>query len=235
MKIERFGLIFALAAGLSVAGAVYAQDTTPAVPEAAAEAEAPAEQAPADDAAADDAPVDDAAADNAPADDAGTGTEDTVEAPTGDPAASEVVEMVRDTFGAWEVRCTPDQRNCFMYQLASDAQNNPVAEVSLLKLPENGDAVAGVTMVTPLGTQLTTGIALQIDNGEGRQYPFNWCSQVGCFARFGLTQQTINAMKRGKSSTITLASVAAPETPLKLNLSLTGFTAAFDSLEGPAK
>jgi invasion protein IalB len=225
MKIERFGLIFALAAGLSVAGAVYAQDTTTAAPEAAAEAEAPAAEAPADDAAADDAP----------AADAGTGTEDNAEAPTGDPAASEVVEMVRDTFGAWEVRCTPDQKNCFMYQLASDAQNNPVAEVSLLKLPENGDAVAGVTMVTPLGTQLTTGIALQIDNGEGRQYPFNWCSQVGCFARFGLTQQTINAMKRGKSGKITLASVAAPETPLSLTLSLTGFTAAYDSLEHPAK
>ena len=98
------------------------------------------------------------------------------------------MEVVRDTFGAWEVRCAPAGDDCFMHQLARDAAENPVAEVSVLKLPEVADAVAGVTVVTPLGTLLPQGLSLQVDGGQGRAYPFGWCSQVGCFARFGLDE-----------------------------------------------
>ena len=104
----------------------------------------------------------------------------------GAPAQPEVMEIVKDTFGDWQVRCAPDGDECFMYQLAVDQAKNPVAEVSILKLPEQSEADAGVTVVTPLGTLLTTGVIVEIDGGEKRQYPFAWCSQVGCFARFGL-------------------------------------------------
>lgn len=145
----------------------------------------------------------------------------------------EVMEVVKDTFGDWQIRCAPDGNECFMYQLALDAQKNPVAEVSILKLPEAAEADAGVTIVTPLGTLLPQGVVLQVDAGEKRQYPFAWCSQVGCFARFGLTKPAIDGMKRGKGGTISLVSIAAPQTPVTLNLSLSGFTAAYDSLAVP--
>jgi invasion protein IalB len=143
------------------------------------------------------------------------------------------MEIVKDTFGDWQVRCAPDGDECFMYQLASDERKNPVAEVSILKLPEQSEAAAGVTVVTPLGTLLTTGVILQVDSGEKRQYPFAWCSQVGCFARFGLTKPSIDVLKRGKAGEITLVSVGRPDHPVVLDLSLSGFTAAFDSLETP--
>ena len=98
------------------------------------------------------------------------------------------MEIVRDTFGDWQVRCAPEGNECFMYQLALDESKNPVAEVSVLKLPDQSEAAAGVTIVTPLGTLLPHGVVVQIDAGEQRQYPFAWCSQVGCFARFGLAK-----------------------------------------------
>jgi invasion protein IalB len=144
------------------------------------------------------------------------------------------MECLRDKFGDWEVRCAPDGKECFMYQLALDQQKNPVAEVSILKLPEAAEADAGVTVVTPLGTLLTAGVMLQVDGGERRQYPFAWCSQIGCFARFGLAKPSLDGMKRGKAGTITLVSVGAPQAPVTLALSLSGFTAAYDSLEVPA-
>ena len=128
------------------------------------------------------------------------------------PQQPQVMEIVKDTFGDWQVRCAPDGNECFMYQLALDAQKNPVAEVSILKLPEASEAEAGVTVVTPLGTLLTNGLVLQIDGGETRQYPFVWCSQVGCFSRFGLAKVSIDAMKRGKAGKISLVSVGAPQT-----------------------
>jgi invasion protein IalB len=143
------------------------------------------------------------------------------------------MEIVRDKFGDWEIRCAPEGNECFMYQLALDAQQNPVAEVSILKLPEQAEATAGVTVVTPLGTLLTAGVIMQIDTGEKRQYPFAWCSQVGCFARFGLDRGGVDAMKRGNAANVTLISVGSPETPVTLALSLSGFTAAYDALEVP--
>jgi invasion protein IalB len=143
------------------------------------------------------------------------------------------MEIVRDTFGDWQVRCAPEGDECFMYQLALDPDKNPVAEVSILKLPEVAEAAAGATVVTPLGTLLTNGVVLQIDGGETRQYPFAWCSQVGCFSRFGLAETSIEAMKRGKVAKMSLVSIAAPEKPVLLDLSLKGFTDAYNSLATP--
>ena len=37
----------------------------------------------------------------------------------------EVMEIVRDTFGDWQVRCAPEGNECFMYQLALDAAEEP--------------------------------------------------------------------------------------------------------------
>lgn len=148
-------------------------------------------------------------------------------------AIQEPAEVVRDTFGSWEVRCIADGSDCFMYQLALDADDNPVAEVSMLKLPSGGDAQAGVTVVTPLGTLLPEGVTLQIDGGERRSFPFTWCSQVGCFARFGLNEAAIGTMKRGNVANMTVVSIGDPEAPISVQVALDGFTSAYDSLEAP--
>jgi invasion protein IalB len=198
-----------------------------AAPDTAPEDAAPAAEAPEDAAPAADAPAAAGTAAEAPS----AGGQDPA---TGDPAGPEVMEIVRDTFGDWQVRCSVEGTECFMYQLALDAQGNPVAEFSMLKLPEGGEAAAGATVVTPLGTLLTQGIVIQVDSGERRQYPFAWCSQVGCFARFGLDTPSLTGMKRGSTGTITLVSVGQPEQPVNLNLSLSGFTAAYDSLAVPS-
>jgi invasion protein IalB len=215
---------------------VLAQDATGPAVETPAEAPAATEsQTPPADASPTDAPPADAPAAQTGA--APAPAADGAAAPTtgaGDPAQPEVMEIVKATYDDWQVRCAPDGNECFMYQLALDQEDNPVAEVSIVKLPASSDAAAGVTVVSPLGTLLTTGVVMQIDSGEKRQYPFAWCSQVGCFARFGLAQQGVDAMKRGNASTLSLVSVNRPDAPVVLAVSLKGFTAGFDSLETPA-
>ncbi len=200
---------------------VAAQDAPAADAEPAATPEAPAET-PAETPA--EAPA---------AEDAGEAAAPATPSAAGDPAGPEVLEVVRDTFGDWQVRCAPDGDECFMYQLAMDDENNPVAEFSLLRLPAGSEAVAGVTVVTPLGTLLPPGLGIQVDTNEMRQYPFAWCSQVGCFSRFGLDEPAISTMKRGRAGRMTLLAVGAPDEPVVLDLSLTGFTAAYDSLSVP--
>lgn len=211
-----------LIAGLTLAlagTAALAQETGTSGDAAAEPAQAPETEAPAAEAPAAEAP----AAEAAPAAPAG-----------GEPAAApteEILEVVKATHGDWEVRCAPEGADCFMYQLAMDSENNPVAEFSLVRLAEGAGAAAGATVVSPLGTLLPAGVELQIDDGEARRYPFTWCSQVGCFARFGVDDAAITAMKAGTVAKAVLVSVAAPDRPLLLEVSLTGFTAAYDSLE----
>ena len=171
MQPIRFRLILA-ALGLALAAPVTAQETAapaeqtspaapadrrPPRPAPSAAAPAPEAPAPAAEAPQGTAPAEGTApaAGTVPASEpAANGAAAPGANGAGNPAKPEVMEIVRDTFGDWQVRCAPDGKECFMYQLALDQEKNPVAEVSILKLPEQAEAAAGVTVVTPLGTLL---------------------------------------------------------------------------------
>lgn len=148
------------------------------------------------------------------------------------PADNPQDNLTIEAFGDWEVRCDAASGNCFMYQLARDADLNPVSEMTIVPLPEGGEAALGVTVITPLGTMLNEGVVMQIDSGTARQYPFNWCTRSGCYARFGLTPGEVNSMKAGATARLRLLSVSAPDQPVILQLSLRGFTAAHSRLLG---
>jgi invasion protein IalB len=144
---------------------------------------------------------------------------------------------VREKHGNWEVRCTKveEAEKCNLYHLLGDGQGNSVAEMNIEILPAGGQAAAGVTLITPLGTLLTAQLGWRIDSGKTRRYPYSWCESGGCIARFGLTKGDIASMKKGANGKLTLVSVVAPDKPIVLELPLTGFTAAFNSIPAPAK
>jgi len=144
-------------------------------------------------------------------------------------------EVVKATFGDWEVRCTNGGNTCFMYQLVLKDDGTPIAELSMVKLPLGSEAVAGVTLVAPLGTLLTQGVQMQVDDADASQYPFSWCTRPGCFARFGITDLVLNSMKSGQKITVALFSIADGQTPVTASASLKGFTEAFDSLDAPTQ
>lgn len=144
----------------------------------------------------------------------------------GKPYTSEVI-------GAWEMRCIKTEEEtdpCQMYQLVNDVDGNPVAEVSLFRLPDGGKAVAGATVVVPLETSLTNQLTISVDGGKGRRYPFAFCNQVGCYVRLGLTAPDITAFKRGNEAVITIVPALAPDQKVPLTLSLEGFTAGYDKV-----
>ncbi len=196
-----------------------ATDTTPAET-TAGETDAGAEDTATDEAATEDTATDGSATDAGAADGAATAA-----------TAADLPDTLDiETFGDWELRCDTASGGCFMYQLASDPQGNPVSELTLVQLPEEGEAVAGVTAITPLGTLLNEGLVMQVDQGQARQYPYNWCTRSGCFARFGLTQAEVNSLKAGNVARLRLLSASAPDQPVILEVSLTGFTAAYEAL-----
>ncbi|MCU0909496.1 MAG: invasion associated locus B family protein [Rhodobacteraceae bacterium] len=207
----RSRLLAALALALLPAAAL-AQDTAPAT--GAPATEAPATEAPA---------------------------ADTVAPPAGDLSLGETVNgepQVGDTYvadvqGDWEVRCvrTEDGKDpCQLYQLLQDEAGNAVAEIGMFALPEGQQAAAGATIITPLETLLMQQVTIAVDGGTAKRYPFTFCSQIGCFARVGFTADEVAAFKRGRQATLTIFPAAAPDQPVNLTISLSGFTAGYDAV-----
>ena len=210
-------LMIGAALGAFVATGAIAQTATetPAEP-------APAAEAPAADAPAAEAPAADAAAE--------TDANRTDGLSTG----SDVVE-VGSTYkvsdhGDWELRCIKAEEGqedvCQMYQLLMDGEGTAVAEVSLFRLPEGGEAKAGATIVVPLETSLPQQLTIDVDGNAARRYPYSFCNSVGCYARIGLTADDVARFKNGNAANVTIIPAFQQDQVVALKLSLTGFTAA---------
>lgn len=142
---------------------------------------------------------------------------------------------LRSTHADWTVRCIRTEEGrpdpCELYQLMTDEDDNAVAEVTMIPL-QNGEVAAGATLIAPLETDLMHGLGLGVDNAEARGYPFSFCAPVGCISRMGFTPDELAAMKRGNKAVVTLLPFGAdPEQPVRLDMSLSGFTAAFAEVE----
>ncbi|MEM6374576.1 MAG: invasion associated locus B family protein [Pseudomonadota bacterium] len=138
----------------------------------------------------------------------------------------------RETNGDWELRCirTADGESepCQMYQLMSDSEGTPVADISIFRLPEGGRAVAGATIVVPLETSLPQQLTMQVDSNPARRYPYAFCNTIGCFSRVGLVAEEVAAFRAGNAAQLTIVPALAPDQTVQLTMSLTGFTASFD-------
>jgi invasion protein IalB len=140
------------------------------------------------------------------------------------------------TFEAWEQRCVRTESGvdpCQLYKLLTDADGNSVAEFTVFGLPAGteGPAVAGATFIAPLETLLTSGMRLQIDEGQSKVYPFTFCAEIGCVVRLGFTAEEVAAMKKGANAVITIVPFVAPDQNVTLTVSLKGFTAGLEAVD----
>lgn len=141
----------------------------------------------------------------------------------------------REVHGDWNIVCVEsgtDEDPCSMGQIMVASDGQPLAEISLFRIEEAGaQAVAGATIVVPLETLLPEGLTISIDEGKGKRYGYDFCNQIGCYARIGLTQQDIDALKKGSTGLLTLKPAMAPEKTIEIEMSLKGFTAAYDVVD----
>jgi len=140
---------------------------------------------------------------------------------------------VRETHGDWEIRCVRSEGEadpCRMLQNLEGEDGNAV--FSMFSLPDGGRAVAGASIAVPLMTLLTEQLGISVDGGVPKRYEFSWCDPEGCYARVGFTQEDIDAFKSGATATVSLVWAVDPDRRILVPMSLTGFTSAFDSLNG---
>ena len=165
--------------------------------------------------------------DATPAPEAEAATTEAAETPDQE---AENKEEIMAVHGDWQVRCRTDDSNCFMYQLARDSRDAPVAEVSIQPVKQDDGVVAGITVITPLRSFLPKGLTVQIDSSKQDQYPYLWCATVGCFVQYGLNEAGLNRYKRGGKARLTVFPSEARNVPVILDVSLIGFTAAFNDV-----
>ena len=106
----------------------------------------------------------------------------------------------------------------------------PMMEFRIVSLKDRDNVIAGVTVTTPLRTLLPEGLSLQIDTGNRQRYQFAMCDVTGCFVRFGLTENGLDAFRRGNQANVQIVSADRRDAPVILNVSLKGFTAAYKDL-----
>jgi len=146
---------------------------------------------------------------------------------------------VEATFRDWQIVCSPvienQPRQCEMYQLLRDPTGAPIAEISIAALPLGAEFAAGATVTTPLETFLPTGLGFFVGampaDGQIRVEGFRVCTVVGCVVRMGLSQEEVDSMKSGSTATLMIAPFVAVDQPVQINVSLAGFTAAYDDLQ----
>lgn len=139
---------------------------------------------------------------------------------------------IKETFDDWSLRCirTEDGADpCQMYQLLKDTSGNPVAEMTIVSLPEGSQAALGATIITPLETLLIEQLSLTIDTGKPAVYPFSFCTQMGCVVRIGFTVEEVERLRKGNKASIAITPLAKPDAKVTVDVSLKGFTKALEA------
>jgi len=137
-------------------------------------------------------------------------------------------------YGDWDLACIKTNAEtdpCSLLQILRDNTGNPVAEVSLFRIENGGQAAAGATVLVPLETLLPAQLTIAVDEAPGKRYNYKFCSPIGCAAQIGLTQQDIDAFKKGGKATVSIVPAPAPDQIVALTLSLKGFTAGYDAVD----
>lgn len=198
--------------GLMTAGSAWAQSDTTQEPAATGEAASGETEAGSDSVLDFGTPV---------------GQEATGEVPLGE-------RYSKEKFGDWDLACLKtetDQDPCSLLQIMRDETGSPIAEFSLFRIENGGQARAGATLVVPLETLLTAQVTIAVDGGNAKRYNYSFCNPVGCVAQIGLTQADIDAFRRGNKAVITIVPAPAPDQRIDMDLSLTGFTAGYDVVD----
>ena len=154
---------------------------------------------------------------------------------SGGPAPSSLAETYTD----WVVRCVSVQdasgdvrQNCEMAQELS--QQDSGQRILAMSIRAEGEG-ALMTLVAPFGLLLSDGLRMEVSEAPLFSVPFRTCLPVGCVASLKVDIPVIAALAAGDMADILLTSTGAQagsETkPVKISLSLAGFTAAWNRVK----
>ena len=143
---------------------------------------------------------------------------------------------IKERFENWSLKCIKPVNSierCEANQIIFNQKQQPVAEISIIKLPKGQVAAAAATIIVPLETILSEGLVLAIQELEPKKYQFKFCNSLGCYSQIGLTDDEVEALKRKEKASIFLKHISSGDQQIVIPMSLDGFTKTFSNVIQP--
>ena len=143
---------------------------------------------------------------------------------------------IKERFENWSLKCIKTVNSierCEANQIIFNQKQQPVAEISIIKLPKGQVAAAAATIIVPLETILSEGLVLAIQELEPKKYQFKFCNSLGCYSQIGLTDNEVEALKKRKKASIFLKHISSGDQQIAIPMSLDGFTKTFSNVIQP--
>ena len=143
---------------------------------------------------------------------------------------------IKERFENWSLKCIKTVNSierCEANQIIFNQKQQPVAEISIIKLPKGQVAAAAATIIVPLETILSEGLVLAIQELEPKKYQFKFCNSLGCYSQIGLTEDEVEALKRKEKASIFLKHISSGDQQIVIPMSLDGFTKTFSNVTQP--
>ena len=152
-------------------------------------------------------------------------------------AATEAPTSLTETYRDWVVRCTTPAavegqaapaRACEIAQELSQQDSGQRVMAIFMRKGAEPDTGA-LTVVAPFGLLLSAGVLIDVADTLLLELGFRTCVPAGCIALSDMTTEEITALTTGETATVVFTDTS--NQPLSLNVSLTGFAAAWNRLK----
>ncbi|MBN9075537.1 MAG: invasion-associated locus B family protein [Rhizobiales bacterium 65-79] len=134
----------------------------------------------------------------------------------------------------------PNQPPRGWFKACSKQQDVDICNVQNIVMADTGQLMTGVSLIdikgkvnrkvfqvtVPTGRMIPPGISLQIDGGKAQKLDYVICFPDRCVAEAQLNDTLVASFKKGQK--LTLTSINFQNQPNPLDISLAGFTDAFD-------
>ena len=143
-----------------------------------------------------------------------------------------IKERIKD----WNLKCIEpidSIERCEANQIIFNQKQQPVAEISIFKLPKGQIAAAAATIIVPLETALNEGLVVEMQDLEPKKYQFKFCNSIGCYSQIGLTIEELEALKSKGKASIFLKHLSSGDQQIVIPISLSGFTTTFSKATQP--
>ena len=163
----------------------------------------------------------------------------------GETAGGQPETYIDEVFTDWSRECVrlPESSEqadpCWITQTLKDDNGRPFGKFSVRRIPSSGQAIAqaDVAVSMELVPYLPAGVTLGVDKGLAKEFQYLFCTPAtGCLTQPNLSQADVDAFKAGDVLNMGFAIVARANELATINspISLSGFTAAWDSIPAPA-
>jgi invasion protein IalB len=128
---------------------------------------------------------------------------------------------------AWRVECTGDGRSLecrAVQQIFQRETRQLVASVAVRFAPETKAGM--MSLLLPLGLNLTEPVLIKVDNGPPERQPIQTCNNSGCLVTMTANDKLLAAMRTGTDLKLTVQD--ASKKPIEMSLPLLGFGIAYD-------